>query len=131
MKKQIVMLLNVFTGQYTKNTIQNISTLLKTTKISFKNNYLKNSFYKNKNEKSSIKSYNNLNYVKIIKNNYRTLIKDINSKNHCKFCCPYIITMYFNSIVFMDNQTNYSHTYSFSRISSFNSAISLFKSSIF
>ena len=51
--------MNVFTGQYTKNTIQNISHLLKTTKIAFKNNYLKNSFYKNKNERLSIKPYNN------------------------------------------------------------------------
>ena len=33
-----------------KNTIQNISTHLKTAKTAIKNNYLKNGFYENKNK---------------------------------------------------------------------------------
>ena len=44
-EKTEIMLMNVFTGQYTKNTIQNINARLKT---AIKNNYLKNCFYKNK-----------------------------------------------------------------------------------
>ena len=42
--------MNLITKQYTKKTIQNISTLLKTAKTAMKNNYLKNCFYENKNE---------------------------------------------------------------------------------